>query len=793
MPKLVLSTGEEVRDFVLKDGDILGRTAQCAIFLDGNGVSRSHCKFSFDGGAWFVEDLGSSNGTQVNGRKVSRFELADGDEITAGSVKLRFMTGGPEAPAIEEAGAWGEDDLSLEEKHFLVLGFEGRRGEVLQLPVGRLTVGRNARHALIIKRASVSGDHAEVVREGSRVVVRDLGSSNGTFVDGARVVEQELAHGAELRFGDSLVIYGKGDPQDVVLPVAEPEPAALAAAAAPPGGGEDAWNGDAAFELKAAAPAGEKVWTLISVLAVLGVAGAGVWFFIFTEHAGGDAGGPVVRRGANLLSEAAWSFESGMDDDPPLWERVNPLDPAEIESTSAGKTHQLSVARSAAVGTSLVGCRELLPVTGGTAWHMVARVAGEGRVALGARFSAEPKAEKQALAGAFADEWIVADAGSGLIEGDLVVPEGAATAQVVVGLIGAGEALFDDVQVITGAEAKAPLKADEFSARQSSTGGIRITRLGARIVDGMSLRPAAAPATTGSGVGVTLEAAAAGFTARFAGDAAAGALEFRIQTPQGETALILQDGEKGRRVAEAVASTPATAVVLGQGGNRVRLRFLDADGNAQRLVCTWHPGANAPGLFTARVTASALRVDAEVRFDAERAAATALRNEAREAARAGLSGRAVERALTILERFPFDEDVVRECTQLVAEHSETGRKVLETLTGEVDDLLFFRNWKSAPALLARVAAEVKKHDGHAAGESLKALEKRLADSATAASSAGSALASERLLARGRDYVELGRDTLARAFLAAVMERFPGTDSADEATQLLKQLDGKGGR
>lgn len=791
MPKLVLSNGEEVRDFVLKDGDILGRTAQCAIFLAGDGVSRSHCKFNFDGGSWFVEDLGSSNGTQVNGRKVSRFELADGDEIAAGSIKLRFLAGGPEAPAIEDSGAWGEDDLSLEEKHFLVLGFEGRRGDVLQLPEGRLTVGRNARHALIIKRASVSGDHAEIVREGSRVLVRDLGSSNGTFVDDSRVVEQELTHGAELRFGDSLVIYGKGDPQDIVLPAAEAP--ALPAATARADADEDAWNGDAAFELKAETPAGEKLWTPISVLAVLAVAGAGAWFFIFTEHAGGDATGPVIRRGANLLSEAAWSFESGMEEDPPLWERVNLLDPAEVECTSSGKTHQLSMARSAAVGTSLVGCRELLPVTGGTAWHVVARVTGDGRVALGARFSAEPKADKQALAGVFAEELVLADAAAGVIEGDLVVPEGASTAQVVIGLVGAGDALFDDVQIISGAEAKAPLKADEFSARQSGTGGVRITRLGARIIDGMTLIPVSPPASSPSAAGVTLEASAAGFTARFAGDSTAGPLEFRILTPQGENAIILQDGEKGRRVAEAVESTTATAVLLGQGGNRLRLKFVGADGNAERLTCTWHPGLNAPGQFTAKVSGAALRVDAEVRFDAERAAATALRNEAREAARGGLSGRAVERALTILERFPFDEDVVRECTQLVAEHSEIGRKALEVLTGEVDDLIFFRNWKGAPGLLTRVAADAKKHDGHAAGESLKVLEKRLADAAAAAHSGGSALASERLLARGRDYVELGRDTLARAFLAAVVERFPGTDSADEATQLLKQLEGKGGR
>jgi TolA-binding protein len=73
------------------------------------------------------------------------------------------------------------------------------------------------------------------------------------------------------------------------------------------------------------------------------------------------------------------------------------------------------------------------------------------------------------------------------------------------------------------------------------------------------------------------------------------------------------------------------------------------------------------------------------------------------------------------------------------------------------------------------------------------LASQVREAAVSANAAGSSVAGERLLARARDYVELGRDTLARAFLKAVVERFAATDSADEATQLLKQLDGKGGR
>ena len=789
MPKLVLSTGEEVREFVLNDGDTLGRAPQSAITLDGNGVSRTHCKFIRDGAAWAVEDLGSSNGTLVNGRKVSRFELADGDEISVGSLKLRFLVGGTEAPAIEESGGWGEDDLSLEEKHFLVLGFEGRRGDVLPLPEGRVTVGRNARHALIIRRASVSGDHAELVREGSRVLVRDLSSSNGTFVNDQRVVEQELSPGAAVRFGDSLVIYGKGDAKDFVLPAVTESDEALASDS----DSTDNWNADAAFELKSQAPAGERLWSIIAVLAVLGVAAAGAWYFIFTEHKGNSTEGTFVRRGANLLSESAWSFEAGMDQDPPLWERVDSLDTADIEVSSSGKTHQLSIARTAATGASLVGCRELLPVTGGTAWHLSARIAGEGKAVLGARFSSDGKGERRSFESVFAQELLSTDATAGEIAGEIVVPEGSASAEIVVGLVGSGEVLFDDVQVTTAAEAAQPHKVDDFAARKSALGGVRLTRLGARIVDGMALVPASSTLLGWSPHQPSLESNALGYTAVFSAPAGTEAVEFRVLVPQGESAIVLQDGAKGRRVAEAVDACFATAVVLGQGGNRARLSFANAAGTSERLSCSWRPSANGAGLLVAKVQQPALRVDVQVRFETERQEATQLRNAAREAARAGASGRAVERALSILERFPFDEDMVRECTQLVAEHSELGRKAVESLSSEVDDLLFFRNWKEASALEARLAAEINKHTGHTAGETLQALASQVREAAVSANAAGSSVAGERLLARARDYVELGRDTLARAFLKAVVERFAATDSADEATQLLKQLDGKGGR
>lgn len=69
---------------------VIGRSHQCELRLDAQDTRASgrHAQLSFDGGAFWIEDLGSTNGTRLNGRPVTRAALADGDEI-------EFGTGGP--------------------------------------------------------------------------------------------------------------------------------------------------------------------------------------------------------------------------------------------------------------------------------------------------------------------------------------------------------------------------------------------------------------------------------------------------------------------------------------------------------------------------------------------------------------------------------------------------------------------------------------------------------------------------------------------------------------------------
>lgn len=80
--------------YVLGEGETTaGREAHSDIFLADITVSRSHCKFVVDGNGLWVEDMGSTNGTYVNGRRRDKIALEPGDEVIIGKFHLIVAQG----------------------------------------------------------------------------------------------------------------------------------------------------------------------------------------------------------------------------------------------------------------------------------------------------------------------------------------------------------------------------------------------------------------------------------------------------------------------------------------------------------------------------------------------------------------------------------------------------------------------------------------------------------------------------------------------------------------------------
>jgi hypothetical protein len=84
-------TGSKRRPYPLaKDTLSIGRLDSCDIVLSDSGVSRKHAEVRREGDEWVVIDLGSTNGTIVNGKAVRRHRLAPGDRIEVGETTIEF-------------------------------------------------------------------------------------------------------------------------------------------------------------------------------------------------------------------------------------------------------------------------------------------------------------------------------------------------------------------------------------------------------------------------------------------------------------------------------------------------------------------------------------------------------------------------------------------------------------------------------------------------------------------------------------------------------------------------------
>ena len=149
----------------------IGAAADCDVVLTMPQVSGHHARLWREGDAWFIEDLGSSNGLFVRGDRVTRAQISAHDMVGLGSFQIAasdLMTRKSSKPATET------------ERHVGVQKFGPAK--VVEVGDGVLVIGREPDCGLVVAEGAVSGQHARVFRNAGRLIVEDLGSRNGTFV-----------------------------------------------------------------------------------------------------------------------------------------------------------------------------------------------------------------------------------------------------------------------------------------------------------------------------------------------------------------------------------------------------------------------------------------------------------------------------------------------------------------------------------------------------------------------------------------------------------------------------------
>ena len=101
MPRLVLSLdGVVLKEVpVAKDRTTIGRRSHNDLVIDNLAVSGEHAVLTKSGDDVYIEDLGSTNGTTVNGQPIKKHLLLGGDLVEIGKYHLRYVAAGGDAPA----------------------------------------------------------------------------------------------------------------------------------------------------------------------------------------------------------------------------------------------------------------------------------------------------------------------------------------------------------------------------------------------------------------------------------------------------------------------------------------------------------------------------------------------------------------------------------------------------------------------------------------------------------------------------------------------------------------------
>ena len=103
MSKLLIQKGPLAgQEFLLAAGEyVIGREADCRIYLNLPGISRHHASLRFQGDSWVLEDLGSNNGTFVNGTQGDHFVLKKDALLRLGDQEIFFEAGSELASATD--------------------------------------------------------------------------------------------------------------------------------------------------------------------------------------------------------------------------------------------------------------------------------------------------------------------------------------------------------------------------------------------------------------------------------------------------------------------------------------------------------------------------------------------------------------------------------------------------------------------------------------------------------------------------------------------------------------------
>lgn len=804
MARLILRSDAGEREVALgSDKVVIGRDPSAGLVIQDTKSSRKHCEVRKEAGGWLVEDLGSSNGTQLNGGRVEKRLLRGGDVITIGRTEIVFTLDAGESDSSTAIEADTDDFVLIPED-----------GSAPPVPiVGVISIGRAPGNSLVIGDTKASGKHCEVFVKDGVGMLRDLQSTNGTRVDGQKVTETPLRQGARIAIGQTTFLFkNRGLPDD-------PESGLLESSAL---GGDFAVVGRRAARRSL-------VGTLFALVVIGGALGGGAWV---ATTMGARGTRSVVLSPAGNLADQNYSFEAGADiDGVPLgWTAaLEGNDTCEVRAVAGASGKALSITRVDGTGPSAISgvLHPAIPVSSGKAYRIRGRVRTAEGVLAGLRVQWFPARGRGPTLDDFAglrradDEWKDVDT--------LVAPPRGVANLVLSAVVlgGAGRADFDEVQCIEEAAPgqRPTLEAPQLGVAVDPVGRLDVTwrdpagtagppvlwNLGTVAVAGPGARTRHAMADTSGpkAEGQTV------LTQLALPDPASGKRFELTAALRAEPGLVRLDLTAGGSLAPAAIGLtglvdrvrldfPVGAVVGGE------YRALSPPFDLAGVSRLWLGGAhNLVGLSldppaqvsladdqgTPRLTvlraagddgAAALTVELQGRFEDERTAARTKLNQARDAEKAGRRGEALALFDEVATKLAF---VRQQATPAAAARTRllaAGAARVDELARRHEEALFPQPSVAAlEGLVRRGQLEQQTWIGSAFHQQIGTVVERAAKDLAEAKIAEGEREAEAMLSRGRDYFErLRQKTLGTLFLERVIAQFPNTRWAEEAQKIL---------
>jgi len=197
---------------------VIGTARECQLVLRDDGLKKQHAVVDITGESLRLRALGPL--IEINGRPINEGEVCElntGDKLSIASVvmdvvdpKLERREQNPAAAVVAQQSS-SKQEWALKANHSALSDRVYKLGE-------QTVVGRSSECDIVLAAAHLSRQHARLFIDQGALYVRDLGSSNGTFLNGVRVEEARVRRGDELAFDSlSFGVLGPAETVDKTL------------------------------------------------------------------------------------------------------------------------------------------------------------------------------------------------------------------------------------------------------------------------------------------------------------------------------------------------------------------------------------------------------------------------------------------------------------------------------------------------------------------------------------------------------------------------------------------------